>query len=49
MGQNGGVCLFCRLEIWPFFAVDLVIWTLNFCRFDDLEIGVDGDLAILKL
>ena len=46
---TGGGCPFCRLEIWPYFGVDLVIWTLNFCRFGDLEIGVDGDLAILKL
>ena len=46
---TGGGCLFCRLKIWPYFDVDLVIWSLNSCRFDDLEIGVDGDLAILKL
>ena len=47
--DRGGCGLFVDWRYDLIFAVDLVIWTLNSCRFDDLEIGVDGDLASLKL
>ena len=47
--KGGGCGLFVDWRYDLIFAVDLVIWTLNSCRFDDLEIGVDGDLASLKL
>ena len=47
--KQKGCAYFVDCRYGPFLAVDLVIWTLNSCRFDDLEIGVDGDLASLKL